>query len=365
MAQITYDVRDAPHVVEGTSGYPIFIERMDSGQHHRDCRWPLYSADELGSFRPVEWLIPNWLAAGELTVLYGKGDTYKSFIALTWACQLAAAGQTIIYIAAEGMSGLRSRIAAWQVHNRVRSLPSLLVTEANLALHQPQSVTAWQAEIAEQLAERSLAHPALVVVDTVARNFVGGDENSARDMGALVEGCEAIRKELGTAVLPVHHTRKSDQIERGTESLRNASFAMLRTAQPKKLSHRGAQIQLSCDRMKDAETPQPVNLAFDHVPLPQLSDGGKELVSSLAMSEPFPPVSALGRDARDDFLDAAIHTLKDQRGKLGMDKLTEGVRRRGVHIGTEDARTLLKGYVADDGIAICHGDGGYYLEGEA
>lgn len=362
MAKITYDVRNAPGITPGTAHYPIFTERMDTGKRQEGRRWPMYNADELGGFRPVEWLIPPWLAAGELTVLYGKGDTYKSFIALTWACQLAAVGQTVIYIAAEGMSGLRSRIAAWQVHNRVPSLTSLLVTEANLALHQPQSVVAWQGEVIEQLGERNLAHPALVVVDTVARNFVGGDENSARDMGALVEGCEAIRKEIGTAVLPIHHTRKDDQSERGTESLRNASFAMLRTTQSKQSIHSGAQVKLSCDRMKDAEAPQPVELAFDQVPLPQLSDWDGELVSSLAMSERFPPRKASSRADRPDFLDAAIRTLKADGGEMGMDRLTEGVRGREVEISNEAARALLRAYADDGAVPIRHSDRGYYLE---
>jgi hypothetical protein len=45
-------------------------------------------------------------------------------------------------------------------------------------------------------------------------------------MGLFVEGCEFIRKELGPTVLVIHHTTKDGKTERGTESLRNATFAM-------------------------------------------------------------------------------------------------------------------------------------------
>jgi hypothetical protein len=36
--------------------------------------------------------------------------------------------------------------------------------------------------------------PALVVFDTLARSMVGGDENSARDMGQLIDGAEHVRQ---------------------------------------------------------------------------------------------------------------------------------------------------------------------------
>ena len=45
-------------------------------------------------------LVDRHLAVGELTVLYGKGDTYKSFVALDWACELARHGHTVIYVVA-------------------------------------------------------------------------------------------------------------------------------------------------------------------------------------------------------------------------------------------------------------------------
>jgi putative DNA primase/helicase len=152
----------------------------------------------------VEWLIPGWLAARELTVLYGPGGSYKSFIALTWACQLAVDGKTIIYVAAEGVSGVRARVAAWQVANRVRTLPSLLFVPESVALHEERAVEKWCNAVSTGLEERGLAWPELVVVDTVARNFVGGDENLPSQLGLFVEGCEAIRREFETAILPIH-----------------------------------------------------------------------------------------------------------------------------------------------------------------
>jgi hypothetical protein len=41
--------------------------------------------------------------------IYGPGDTYKSFVALDWACHLATEGKLVLYIAAAGASGIRAR----------------------------------------------------------------------------------------------------------------------------------------------------------------------------------------------------------------------------------------------------------------
>src|SRR5690349_17664204 len=61
----------------------------------------LYSVADLNAVPTVRWLIPEYLAAGELSVLYGSGATYKSFVALDWSCELARRGHLVIYAAAE------------------------------------------------------------------------------------------------------------------------------------------------------------------------------------------------------------------------------------------------------------------------
>ena len=48
----------------------------------------------------------------------------------------------------------------------------------------------------------------ILIVDTVARAMVGGDENSSQDMGALIGTCDPIRAELACTVLLIHHAGK-------------------------------------------------------------------------------------------------------------------------------------------------------------
>src|SRR4051794_22872596 len=98
-------------------------------------RYRLYNEEQLGEFAPVKWLVAGHLAAGELTVFYGKGDTYKSFVALDWSCHLAERGVLVVYVVAEGASGIKARIAAWKTKNSVEELPQLFLMPSNVNLH--------------------------------------------------------------------------------------------------------------------------------------------------------------------------------------------------------------------------------------
>ena len=63
---IPYDLSDVPSVAD-PSTWPLYA-RQNGVEPERDRErvFPIYSADELGSFPAVEWLIPRWLAAQEL-----------------------------------------------------------------------------------------------------------------------------------------------------------------------------------------------------------------------------------------------------------------------------------------------------------
>lgn len=281
MTKIPYDVSD---VQPFPLGRDPDIEGMHPKRRRRQRqrvelepeleRYRLYTVEQLDGWPPVSWLISGYLAVGEFTVVYGKGDTYKSFVALDWACWLANQGHSVVYIVAEGASGIRARIAAWMKHHDVDELPDLFLMPTNVNLHEADAVETWLDAMREQLGERQ---PVLVVVDTLARNFVGGSESDPKDMGLFVEGVERIRRELETAVVVLHHTTKEGNTERGTESLRNASFAMFKFHR----LNQSMTVRVTCDRMKDAEPPGAVTIRPTKVELPELTEEGKELVTSL------------------------------------------------------------------------------------
>ena len=77
-----------------------------------------------------------------------------------------------------------------------------------LNLLDPKTPGELLADIGIELPE-AYQRPALIIVDTLARCMVGGDENSAKDMGLFIAHADALRKETGATVLIIHHTGKN------------------------------------------------------------------------------------------------------------------------------------------------------------
>jgi len=98
----------------------------------------------------------------------------------------------------------------------------------------------------------------LVIIDTLARCMAGGDENSARDMGRLIQSADMIRDLTSAAVLLVHHTNKSGESERGSTALRGAVDTLLSL----KKSESGI-ITLTCEKQKDGAPFQPIEMVFE------------------------------------------------------------------------------------------------------
>jgi hypothetical protein len=75
--------------------------------------------------------------------------------------------------------------------------------------------------------------------------MLGGDENSARDMGLFIAACNAIQRSTGAAVLVVHHTGKNRSTERGSSALRGGADSMI------ELSNHDGLISIACAKSKD------------------------------------------------------------------------------------------------------------------
>lgn len=62
-----------------------------------------------------------------------------------------------------------------------------------------------------------------VVIDTLARAMAGGDENSAQDMGAIIDNVGELQSKLHTHVTLIHHTGKdASRGARGSSALKPA-----------------------------------------------------------------------------------------------------------------------------------------------
>jgi hypothetical protein len=191
----------------------------------------LLTIEELIAFPPGEWLIEEMMQVGSLGVLYGQPGVGKSFLALDWALSISVKEEwqgkalrsgPVVYVASEGHSGLRQRVKAWMDHNRVTDMKNAFVM-----LHPVQLRTLGDVDaLLAQLDGRNLK-PRLIVFDTLAGCFVGGEENSAKDMGELLDGVRRLQEATESAVLLIHHTGKNGDTERGSSALRGAADVMM------------------------------------------------------------------------------------------------------------------------------------------
>jgi hypothetical protein len=121
---------------------------------------------------------------------------------------------------------------------------------------------------------KSEGPPALIVVDTLARNFGSGDENSTSDMNRFVAAIDGLKDQWpGCSALIVHHTGHGNKTRsRGSFALTGAVDAEFRVEKD------GMVMTVINTKMKDAPTPAP--MAFDMLEM-QLGQG----MTSLALRE--------------------------------------------------------------------------------
>lgn len=194
------------------------------GRQSEELRCRMRFAADIEPAQDVAYLVKGWIAPKSLAVLYGPANVGKTFLALDMA-HAVARGQPwggnrvraaqVVYVTLEGGAGFERRVKALDA-------PNFWVLSAPLSFMRPDRDPTWLAEAVQQLAETEGAI-GLIVIDTLARAMVPGDENSSQDMGRLVAAAELLRDRTGACVLLIHHTGKSAaQGARGHSSLRAA-----------------------------------------------------------------------------------------------------------------------------------------------
>jgi AAA domain/DnaB-like helicase N terminal domain len=214
----------------------------------RQLRAALVDTEGLDTIPPPEPLVEGIFDRDSLVWLQGKSGHGKSFLGVDlagcvgtghhWHGRAVHQG-TVLYIAAEGVSGMRQRVRAWE---KSYGRPMLGVRWLPLPV-QASNTAEWSALI-DLAAEIG---PELVIVDTQARVTVGMEENAAKDMGVFVDKLEKLRHATHAAVLVLHHIGRSGDHMRGSTSLEGAADTVLSVAKD------DAEITLSNPKQKNAE----------------------------------------------------------------------------------------------------------------
>jgi AAA domain-containing protein len=175
------------------------------------------------------WLVDKMLGAGEMSAVYGPPGCGKGVIIQDMALHIAARlpwhgrtvmGLAVVYVALERKKLVERRAIAWRNKHGHQGLPFAVVGGA-YDFRTP--ATAQQiAETCRQVEEATGEQVVLLIIDTVSRSLAGGDENSPKDMGALVTTVAQLQERTKAHVLLVHHIPHDSERLRGHGALLGA-----------------------------------------------------------------------------------------------------------------------------------------------
>ena len=224
-------------------------------------------------------LVEGLISENSFCVMYGAPGSGKSFCALDIGLSIASGmpwhdKQTqqgsVLYIAGEGVGGLKRRVKAFHTYHGLSSISSFHVLQQAVNFRDEQSVKRLLRSI-----DRVGGDFNAVFVDTVARALPGSDENSATDMGAFVDACDRIRHHTGAAVIGVHHSGKD--ISRG---MRGSSALLGAVDTSIEVKNSDGVICLKNEKQKDHAEHPPIYLKMKAIGLVDGSSVVLELIKS-------------------------------------------------------------------------------------
>lgn len=163
----------------------------------------------------IPYLVKGICDRGQLIVMWGAPGSGKTFVALSLAAHIGSgtawAGRRVkqgrvLYVCAESTrKHLENRLAALTLMQ-----PDVADADVTWCPISADFRNTEQDVLDVMHAAQTLGDVALIVVDTLAVTFGGGNENAPEDMGQYVTNMKAIKTATGAAVLVVHHCGKDE-----------------------------------------------------------------------------------------------------------------------------------------------------------
>lgn len=247
-----------------------------------------------------EPLVSGLLFYESTSMLVGAPKSGKSFLAIDLAGSVITGRDwqgskvhpksgRVLYLAGEGRRGIMRRFTAWANKHAEglgttgpklleRLCEGLTVIPGGLRLQEDHD----RGFLIDGATESEWD---LVIIDTLARHFRGGEENSARDVGRYVGAVEQLALETGAHIMSPHHLGKAGAASgaRGSSALLGAVDTELTiTGTPKT----GVTVKVTAQ--KDEEEAASWFVAFDTVETP--TDRHPLATSLVAIAKASPPV---------------------------------------------------------------------------
>lgn len=238
---------------------PALIE--SAGEPKQLSKFKFFSLFDLDALDPPEWMIHDFLPEQGFSAIYGPSGSYKSFVAIDMAmhlchglewCGRPTIQKKVLYIAAEGKFGILQRVIAWHQSHQLPLTDRFFVLPVAVDLTDPET------DINPLINDlRIFGGVDMTIVDTVARSFGSGDENSTKDMGSFIRNLDLIRESVSPHVMAIHHSGKDeDKGARGSSSFR----AALDTEIQIKRMGTTRRIKLMMTKQKDAEEASAISM---------------------------------------------------------------------------------------------------------
>jgi len=179
-----------------------------------------------------DWLITDVFETQRLITVFGEPKSGKSFIAIAMACAVArgsdfyghnAKKAPVVYLAGEGVAGIRRRLAAYNQSKHGGSLKEapLFLSNRGSRINEPEEYQKLEDEI--NLLKQEVGQIGLIIFDTFQRNF-SGDENSAQEVNKFVKAADQLIHDFDCTVLLVHHTGRGNKGRARGSSVLDASI---------------------------------------------------------------------------------------------------------------------------------------------
>jgi len=179
-----------------------------------------------------DWLIENCFEKEKLITVFGEPKSGKSFIAIAMACAIARGGDfyghkatqaPVVYLAGEGVSGIRQRLGAYDQSvygGKLAGVP-LFLSNRGSRINEADELEKLETEIT--LLQKEVGNIGLVILDTFQRCF-SGDENSAQEVNKFIKAADQLIQTFNCTVLMVHHTGRGNKTRARGSSVLDASI---------------------------------------------------------------------------------------------------------------------------------------------
>jgi len=175
-----------------------------------------HASEAIDNATPPKWVIKGVAEEDSLIGMFGPPKAGKSFVTIDMAACVATGIDwhekktkqgLCLYLAGEGHRGLSRRLLGWeQINDKPLKDSKLHYSERGVQILDNLDAEMMRNE-ALVLQDTYKERPTLIVIDTLARNFGPGNENSTEDMNRFVANVDRyIREEFRCAVMLVHHT---------------------------------------------------------------------------------------------------------------------------------------------------------------